>query len=35
MNVVDESPNLYSVCSDEDQSNELSIGPVEGNNKYY
>ncbi|KAL4123372.1 hypothetical protein QTP88_015568 [Uroleucon formosanum] len=29
MNVVDESPNLYSVCSDEDQSNELSIGPVE------
>lgn len=31
MNVVDESCNLYSVCSIEDQSNVSSTGDVEGN----
>jgi len=30
MNVGDESFNLYGVCSDEDQSNVLSTGVVEG-----
>jgi len=29
MNVVDESSNL-SACSEEDQYNELSTGPIEG-----